>query len=161
MHATSTPALTPSPPLHRGTASESTAMDRDTCDQYVRLLCRFAPFDVLPFLLSHDAYSLPACLDACRAHRVKGAVTYLLERMGDVEGATRLAGEDVAASIAALAEAVTGGEVDAAAERAAGAAAGVGPRGGAGAVVQRGARPWEYRDLLSAGERGGWEYREW
>jgi hypothetical protein len=67
---------------------------------YVRLLCRFQPHDVLPFLQSHDTYNVDECLTHCIEHGAREAAAFLLERKGDVKAALAmyLAQVDVANS---------------------------------------------------------------
>lgn len=163
----------------RSTVAERAHLDRDTTERYVRLLCEFAPFDTLGFLTSRDDYSLETCLAHCRQfqasampsskpHRlssgagavgatrlsprpqVKGAITFLLERMGDIDGATRLAAEDVRESNAALARVVLGGALDDVVGQIRAQAPGRGVAG-MGQGVHARVRPWEQLTLLSAG----------
>jgi Region in Clathrin and VPS len=54
---------------------------------YVRLLCRFQPSDVLPFLQAHDTYNVDECLKHCIDHGAREAAAFLLERKGDVQAA--------------------------------------------------------------------------
>ena len=73
---------------------------------YVRLLCRFQPASVLPFLQSHDAYDVDACLRHCIDHGARAAAAFLLERRGDIHGALKIYLEEVDGANEALMKAV-------------------------------------------------------
>jgi len=62
-------------------------MHNEVCELYVRLMCRFSPREVLPFLEEHETYRPAECLAACRTYDVRDASVYLMERMGDIHGA--------------------------------------------------------------------------
>jgi hypothetical protein len=76
--------------------------DKGVSSLYVRLLCRFRPAAVLPFLQAADAYDVDACLGHCLAAGVRPAAAYLLERRGDVRGALEICLQEVDAANAAL-----------------------------------------------------------
>mmetsp|Transcript_17781 Transcript_17781/g.42660 ORF Transcript_17781/g.42660 Transcript_17781/m.42660 type:complete len:1130 (+) Transcript_17781:439-3828(+) len=67
----------------------------ETCELYVRLMCRFDPGSVLPFLTDHETYRPTACLAVCEEHGVRDAAVYLRERMGDARGAFDICLEDL------------------------------------------------------------------
>ena len=82
-------------PFLRSLLARGDALDPAILSHYIRLLCEYAPLDVLPFLLSRDGYSLEAALRHCQEFRVRGALMYLLERMGNIDEAMRLANDAV------------------------------------------------------------------
>jgi hypothetical protein len=59
-------------------------------ETYIKLMCRFHPKQVLPYLVSHEDYPLDSCLQICKEAGVVGATCYLLERTGDLAGALTL-----------------------------------------------------------------------
>jgi hypothetical protein len=69
---------------------------------YVRLLCRFQPNDVLPFLQAHDTYNVDECLKHCIDHGAREAAAFLLERKGDVQAALKMYLEQVDVANTAL-----------------------------------------------------------
>jgi len=73
---------------------------------YVRLLCRFQPNDVLPFLQAHDTYNVDECLKHCIDHGAREAAAFLLERKGDVQAALKMYLEQVDVANTALVVAV-------------------------------------------------------
>ena len=87
-------------------------------DAYVRLLCRFEPRGVLPFLASRAAYSAAAALKEARRADAADARAFLLERLGDAPGAAALLASRVAVAGRAAFAAAGGGAVPVA-ERAA------------------------------------------
>eukprot|EP00903_Cladosiphon_okamuranus_P007783 g7532.t1 len=106
---------------------------------HVRLLVRFRPYEVYPFLSSSTGYSLDDTLALCQERGVADATAYLLERKGDVPGALALALRTLSARLAALRTALQGASLrDLAAEMAGGwswgrGGGGVGPRAGTAA----------------------------
>eukprot|EP00752_Nemacystus_decipiens_P007971 g7124.t1 len=86
---------------------------------HVRLLVRFRPYEVYPFLSSSTGYSLDDTLALCQERGVADATAYLLERKGDVPGALALALRTLSARLAALRTALQGASLrDLAAEMA-------------------------------------------
>ncbi|CAN0526887.1 unnamed protein product, partial [Ectocarpus sp. 8 AP-2014] len=69
---------------------------------HVRLLVRFRPYEVYPFLSSSTGYSLDDTLALCQERGVADATAYLLERKGDVPGALALALRTLSARLASL-----------------------------------------------------------
>ena len=61
---------------------------------YIKLMCRFDPTSVLEYLQMAD-YDVDECLDCCRAHGLRVAQAYLLDRKGDLEGAFRMYMEEI------------------------------------------------------------------
>jgi len=57
---------------------------------YMGLLCRFDPGSVYPYLSSSDSYRLDHCLELCQQYNITDATAFLLEKMGDAEGALEL-----------------------------------------------------------------------
>ena len=110
--STSTPAITPAVTTSTTSSTTSSVLESPVMqDRYLKLLCEFNPLGVLPFLTTHSGYDLVAGLRHCRAHWVRGGAMYLLERMGDVVGAARLAEEAVHDSHARLVRACISGRV--------------------------------------------------
>ena len=64
--------------------------DARVADLFVKLLCQFEPGSVLPFLQSHDSYSVDESLRHCLAHGAQAGAAFLLERRGDVQSALRI-----------------------------------------------------------------------
>jgi len=73
---------------------------------YVRLLCRFQPSEVLPYLQANDSYDIDACLKDCLEYDAKPAAAFLLERKGDVQSALEIYLEAVGTANADLVRAV-------------------------------------------------------
>lgn len=57
---------------------------------YIKLLCIYAPNDVLSHLSSHQDYNIESALKLCQEYHVDDASAFLLERTGDVQGALEL-----------------------------------------------------------------------
>ena len=76
--------------------------NKNVSSLYVRLLCRFQPTDVLPFLQSHDTYNVDECLKHCTDHGAREAAAFLLERKGDVQAALKMYLEQVDVANSAL-----------------------------------------------------------
>jgi len=111
----------------------------EVVDLYIRLLCRFAPSEVLPFLQGGaQSYDVRAAIRHCAAAGVADAEAYLHERLGDLAAALKLYLREVAARNDGLEAAVRAGgapafalppQLAAAVERAQGGSGG-GPAGG-------------------------------
>lgn len=72
-------------------------LDGAVCDACVALMCRYAPGEVLAFLLRHTAYDVRRCLAAVQeaGPAARGAHAYLLERLGDLSTAFQLHISDI------------------------------------------------------------------
>ncbi|CAN0153418.1 unnamed protein product [Discosporangium mesarthrocarpum] len=66
-------------------------LDEGLRSLHMRLLIRFRPYEVYPFLATHQRYSLDDTLALCQQRGVVDATAYLLERKGDITGALALA----------------------------------------------------------------------
>lgn len=77
-------------------------MERKTSSLYVRLLCRYDPDSVLPFLEAHDSYDIDSCLRQCKKANAWQAAAYLLERRGEVSAALNVYLEEIQSSNDAL-----------------------------------------------------------
>lgn len=77
-------------------------MERKTSSLYVRLLCRYDPDSVLPFLEAHDTYDIDSCLRHCMEANVWQATAFLLERRGEVSAALSVYLEEIKSSNDAL-----------------------------------------------------------
>lgn len=75
----------------KGHRHEDSLLSRpEVCDAYLRLLCAFAPEEVLPFLQGHEVFDVRAAIQHCRQHGVTNAEAFLHERLGDMEAAVQL-----------------------------------------------------------------------
>lgn len=57
---------------------------------YISLMCRFEPFYVYGYLVSHHNYNIEEAMELCRSYKINDAAAYLLERTGDSKGALSL-----------------------------------------------------------------------
>jgi hypothetical protein len=119
-------------------------LDRpEVVDLYIRLLCRFAPPEVLPFLQGGgtQSYDVRAAITHCAAAGVADAEAYLHERLGDLTAALRLYSREVTARCDAFEGAVRSGAAPAFAlpPQLAGALGRVGGGGGARGLGPRAA----------------------
>ncbi|CAM9755223.1 unnamed protein product, partial [Scytosiphon promiscuus] len=104
------PASSAGPSSFRRPVSSALAAGLDDADRslHVRLLVRFRPYEVYPFLSSSTGYSLDDTLALCQERGVADATAYLLERKGDVPGALALALRTLSARLASLRTALQG-----------------------------------------------------
>jgi len=77
-------------------------MERKTSSLYVRLLCRYDPGSVLPFLEAHDSYDIDSCLRQCKKANAWHAAAYLLERRGEASAALNVYLQEIQSSNDAL-----------------------------------------------------------
>lgn len=61
--------------------------DGDLQLKFLKLLCQFEPESCLGYLKSQVNYRFDECLELCKKYNISDAVSYLLERTGDVVGA--------------------------------------------------------------------------
>lgn len=57
---------------------------------YIRLLCQFEPESVYTHITGIHDYDIDAILDLCRQYKINDATAYLLQRVGDTQGALDL-----------------------------------------------------------------------
>lgn len=62
-------------------------VEPEISEQYLELMCRKAPEQVLGFLRSEESYRLQKSLEICQRYNLKDGTAYLLERSGDIQGA--------------------------------------------------------------------------
>ncbi|KAJ1474834.1 hypothetical protein T484DRAFT_1969653 [Baffinella frigidus] len=79
-------------------------LDAKAQEEYVGLMCKFAPRDILAFLVASDGYSLERCLKAVTDAGVTPAAAYLLERMGATEEGMLMIRNDLAQKMGQLRE---------------------------------------------------------
>ncbi|CAN0540196.1 unnamed protein product, partial [Ectocarpus sp. 12 AP-2014] len=89
-------------PGSRPSSGLAAGLDDGDRSLHVRLLVRFRPYEVYPFLSSSTGYSLDDTLALCQERGVADATAYLLERKGDVPGALALALRTLSARLASL-----------------------------------------------------------
>ncbi|XP_077501236.1 LOW QUALITY PROTEIN: vacuolar protein sorting 8 [Amblyomma americanum] len=59
-------------------------------ERYIELMCQFEPNVVCAFLSTSEGYRIEETLAICRRHNVLDATAYLLEKAGDVQGASAI-----------------------------------------------------------------------
>ena len=71
-------------------SGEMGSIPADIQTLYVKLMCQFDKKHVYSYLVGTENYPLGECLQLCRRYTVSDAEAYLLERMGDIDGALKL-----------------------------------------------------------------------
>ena len=74
----------------------SKGVDQAHCARYIELMCELEPSAVYAYLKSNEGvYPLEEALETCRKNGIKDGCSFLLERMGDANGALGLILEEI------------------------------------------------------------------
>ncbi|KAG1714892.1 Vacuolar protein sorting-associated protein 8 [Nymphon striatum] len=69
-------------------------------ETYIELMCQYNPNNVAQHVKNNEGYRLEETLDICRKYNILEAVSYLLEKTGDIKGAFKIILKSVEEKIA-------------------------------------------------------------